>query len=253
MKIIFIVLAALLLPFYSNSQTFEAQYKVSEDIYANLGNQGLKKALSLDYTGYFYRKGGRYIYFEKPNYLNTYPSGSFKFNTAEHSVTSIALSMDSIQNLSSRDMDSLVFRMRPNMSGKGQVGYNYMQKFDSNFFQWDLFPETKIVNGLKCQKATLTLRGKPQWSVWFTSDIPMQAGIDAIMGLPGLVVEADCIPLNKHYSLVKYSANMPVADKVFWPAEFNQRFEKLSDMKAAVPSGPAKKSKIQRQADLTNQ
>ncbi|WP_025146815.1 GLPGLI family protein [Pedobacter jeongneungensis] len=253
MKIIFIVIAAVLLPFYSISQTFEAQYKVSEDIYANLGNGELKKALTLDYTGYFYRKGGRYIYFEKPNYLNTYPSGKFEFNTSEYSVFGISLAMDTLQSLSSRDMDSLIFRMRPHMSGKGQVSYNYMQKFDSNFFQWDLFPETKIVNGLKCQKATLTLRGKPQWSVWFTSDIPMQAGIDAIMGLPGLVVEADCIPLKKHYSLVKYSANTPIADKVFWPAEFNQRFEKLSDMKAAVPSGPVKKTKLEQQTELSNQ
>ncbi len=253
MKIIFVAIAVWLFPFYAISQTFEAQYKVSEDIYMNLGDQGLKKALTLDYIGYFYRKGNRYIYFEKPNYLNTYPSGNFEFNTTEHNVTSISLSMDSVQNLSSRDMDSLVFRMRPNMSGKGQVTYNYMQKFDSNFFQWDLLPETKIVNGLKCQKATLTLRGKPQWSVWFTSDIPMQAGIDAIMGLPGLVVEADCIPLKKHYSLVKYSANTPLADGLFWPAEFNQRFEKLSDMRAAVPSGPVKKTKIEKQAEITNQ
>lgn len=252
MKLYALLYLFLLAPIFISAQTVQAEYKVTKDIYANIDNTGEKKIASLSYTGYLYRKGGKYIYFQKPNYLNDYPDGSIKISKGPNSNYYVGIGMDTVQRLNYKDMDSLIKKYRADVSGRGNVNSNYIQKFDADYFSWEMIPETRIINGLKCQKATLTIMGFPQWIVWFTDKEPMQAGIDNIIGLPGLVVEAECLPLKTHFSLISYTTNQDFPSSVFNPAEFNQPFEKVYDMKKSNNQTP-QKTKLQKLSELTNQ
>ncbi len=56
-------------------------------------------------------------------------------------------------------------------------------------FDWSLLPEMKTIEGYRCQKAQ-ALYGGRLWTVWFTSEIPMDGGLWKFNGLPGLILEA---------------------------------------------------------------
>lgn len=56
--------------------------------------------------------------------------------------------------------------------------------------EWQIFPEKAKVLGYTAQKATTTLY-KRKWTVWFTSDIPIQDGPYFFQGLPGLIIKAE--------------------------------------------------------------
>ena len=231
-------------------QTIEAKYKVSQDILMNFEGVGLKKIVTLESTGYLYRKMNRYIYFEKPDYLDLYPTGNVQTRISPNHIHNLQICMDTIQKLSYKDMDSMIKRHRMDIAGKGGVDFNYVQKFSADYFNWDYSGETKEIQGLVCQKASLKMRGKIEWVVWFCPDIEMQAGIFNIIGLPGLIVEAENLVLNSKYSLESYSYLKDIRDEVFWPSEFLQPFRQMPDMKQGT-SG--EKSKIQKQAELTTQ
>lgn len=55
---------------------------------------------------------------------------------------------------------------------------------------WKIFPEKKNILGYSTQKATTTLY-KRKWTVWFTTDIPVQDGPYLFQGLPGLIIKAE--------------------------------------------------------------
>lgn len=55
---------------------------------------------------------------------------------------------------------------------------------------WKIFPEKKNILGYSAQKATTTLY-KRKWTVWFTTDIPVQDGPYLLQGLPGLIIKAE--------------------------------------------------------------
>ncbi|MCQ2305909.1 MAG: GLPGLI family protein [Bacteroidales bacterium] len=56
--------------------------------------------------------------------------------------------------------------------------------------EWQITSETKIMLGYSCQKATCRFRGR-EWSVWFTTEIPISEGPWKFSGLPGLVLKAE--------------------------------------------------------------
>lgn len=53
---------------------------------------------------------------------------------------------------------------------------------------WDLNNEKKEIQGLICNKATTTFRGR-KWTAWYCPDIPVVYGPWKFYGLPGLMVE----------------------------------------------------------------
>ncbi|WP_345989294.1 GLPGLI family protein [Chryseobacterium sp. PTM-20240506] len=55
---------------------------------------------------------------------------------------------------------------------------------------WQVFPEKKNILGYSVQRATTTLY-KRKWTVWFTTDIPVQDGPYLFQGLPGLIIKAE--------------------------------------------------------------
>lgn len=58
-------------------------------------------------------------------------------------------------------------------------------------FNWNIKSNKKrIISGYSCANAT-TYYGGRAWSVWFTSEIPLNAGPYKFRGLPGLILEAE--------------------------------------------------------------
>lgn len=250
MKIITIVFLSLFISFFSKAQTVQATYTVTEDIYAPLAS-GEKKVGTLTNTGYLYKKDGRYVYFEKPNYLKDYPDGYIKIQLDGSNSHLVGISIDTLQYLAFVNMDSLYKYGRGNSSGFGRVKENTKQNFNPDFYEWEMLNETKVINGLKCQKASLSNKGRLQWVVWFAPEVPVLAGPFTIIGVPGLVVEAEMVPLKKFYKLDKYTVGKDFPEDVFHPKEYLQPFVKLPDLKKN--NDPLKQSKIQKQAELTNQ
>ncbi|GHT26109.1 hypothetical protein AGMMS4957_21580 [Bacteroidia bacterium] len=62
--------------------------------------------------------------------------------------------------------------------------------------QWTLSDETCTILNYSCQKATARFRGR-DWEVWFSPDIPSDAGPWKLQGLPGLIMRA--ADTRKHY------------------------------------------------------
>lgn len=56
-------------------------------------------------------------------------------------------------------------------------------------YSWKITNETKKIKDYTCYKATTTFRGN-NFEVWFTPDIPINAGPWKWYGLPGLILEA---------------------------------------------------------------
>lgn len=55
-------------------------------------------------------------------------------------------------------------------------------------FIWTIKPETKVILGYKCQKATVENRGR-SFTAYFAIDIPFSDGPWKFFGLPGLILE----------------------------------------------------------------
>lgn len=54
-------------------------------------------------------------------------------------------------------------------------------------FDWAIQEETKEINGLSAQKATVNFGGR-SWIAWFSPDIPISKGPYKFSGLPGLII-----------------------------------------------------------------
>ncbi len=72
----------------------------------------------------------------------------------------------------------------------GNVGIDYYIYEDSTAqFKWTLLADTATVCGYPCRKAKAWFRGR-QWEVWYTEEVPVDAGPWKFNGLPGLILRA---------------------------------------------------------------
>ena len=65
----------------------------------------------------------------------------------------------------------------------------YLYKEDLTEFIWEITGESMTILDYLCYKAVCTYRGRI-WEVWFTMDIPINAGPWKFRGLPGLIMKA---------------------------------------------------------------
>jgi GLPGLI family protein len=57
-------------------------------------------------------------------------------------------------------------------------------------FKWKMTGKKRKIGEYDCQEATTSFRGR-DWSVWFTTQIPVSDGPWKFYGLPGLIIEAE--------------------------------------------------------------
>jgi GLPGLI family protein len=65
--------------------------------------------------------------------------------------------------------------------------YRYREEME--ILQWKIGVDTCTILSYKCQKATTRFRGR-DWIVWFSMEIPINAGPWKLCGLPGLILKA---------------------------------------------------------------
>jgi GLPGLI family protein len=65
----------------------------------------------------------------------------------------------------------------------------YKYEEDDALPQWTILEDTCTVLSYTCQKATTRFRGR-DWTVWFSTAIPVNAGPWKLRGLPGLILKA---------------------------------------------------------------
>lgn len=56
--------------------------------------------------------------------------------------------------------------------------------------EWDIAPDTTVIIGYPCQKATCEWRGR-NYIAWFTEQIPLSEGPMKFCGLPGLIMKLE--------------------------------------------------------------
>lgn len=234
MKKIMLVVIMATFSLAIRAQTLEAKYRVSTEVFIDIDKKATKVADVIS-SAMLIRDRNRYIYFEEPTYLQNYPDGNLvvKKEAGNYSYT---LPADSLLYINFHDLDSMIRIYRQVRSGKGLVDFNIISKVGHIKFSFDYLPDTKEINGLFCQKAIVKISGYTQWIVWFAPSIPMDVGLGNIVGLPGLIVEAEMIPRKTKFYLERYEMGAAVNEKLFHPKEFEQRYETPSGVAAKRPT-----------------
>ncbi|MFT4202312.1 MAG: GLPGLI family protein [Chitinophagaceae bacterium] len=218
----------------------------SQDIMDGTSVDALRRigSASLEYTGILYQNGNRYFSFLRPEYLGRISNNNMiVHNSTIPGHTDVALvDKDTMQEIYYGDFDSLVMRMRyKNYST--DIGHNIVQHFEANFANWEIVPETKKIGEYDCQRARLSINNHPQWDIWFCPDVQILAGPGNIKYPPGLVVEADMIPLKMHYTLQSVDSTSDIPDNVFWPVVFNEHFDTFQTLRKKPTDEQSKKTK----------
>lgn len=213
----------------TDSSNLEAKYLVKSERYTT--HEGKQKLLAiLEFEGVLKKKGNRYICYAKPMYLDKYPDGYIEFQFEGGYQTRYNIPADSLHAIHYADMDSMILRNHYSSNMAGFGGRNSYFTFEPGFRQWNILNETRTINGLLCQKATIAGRNST-FEIWFAPDISVAMGPVTLMELPGLVVEAVFPELNETWSLKEFSTGRPMDDTEFWPSPFNAPFRFINHLK----------------------
>lgn len=71
-----------------------------------------------------------------------------------------------------------------------QLGAIYLIEREADKIDWKITSETRDIETISCKKATANYRGR-NWTVWFSEDIPFSTGPWMLVGLPGLIIQAN--------------------------------------------------------------
>lgn len=122
--------------------------------------------------------------------------------------------MGPIQVVYTDDQGYIVWRsiLDPNMYVREFCGSERPEVYlDPIKFDWTLVKEEKEVAGLSCQKATTSFRGR-EYTVWYTTSIPISVGPWKFNGLPGLIVSVTDNKNDVHIRLVDLNLSASIPD-----------------------------------------
>ena len=87
------------------------------------------------------------------------------------------------------EVDYFYFTSENKLFAKEKVFNNYIVEEPVANFNWEIKSDTATIGGLPCQKAIGNYKGR-NWTAWFCTDLPFNAGPWKLNGLPGLVLQA---------------------------------------------------------------
>lgn len=245
MKIFFLILK-LNISLSIFGQNFQAQYAITQNIDMPLQDNKVFST-TLKYEGFLFKNRGRHIFYLKPLYLTEHQSGVIVRNDKPGSYLSYSLVMDSIQQISYNDTDSLIFRSSFEYVSSGVIRDYSVSKFELGIHEWELQNEKKEINGLVCQRAKLYRdRAKTEliWDIWFCPEININFGPLITRDLPGIMVEGQFFGGGNSFlcELQSYSTPDKINNDVFWPEVFSKaKFEELPPLKRRVSNPPKAK------------
>lgn len=88
-----------------------------------------------------------------------------------------------------KDFDSKIYKVFMTNDG---IDSNVKTKLPT--YTWELLPETKIINGFSCKKATTQNTAfitKQNITAWYTEEIPIKDGPMFYSGLPGFIIQLE--------------------------------------------------------------
>jgi GLPGLI family protein len=109
---------------------------------------------------------------------------------------------------------------------------------------WNIEAETKIIQGMQCQKATARFKGR-DYTAWFCSQLPYSNGPWKLGGLPGLILEAYDTKKEVVFTLTSFESaqdkhiliDIPANVIKTTPKEYKQYEEALNKNAAASGAG----------------
>lgn len=82
-----------------------------------------------------------------------------------------------------------------------------------NMNTWEILNDTLTILGFKCQKAKIVYN-QENYTAWFTTQLPYNAGPDVFRGLPGLIIKVSNLTGNKGYEAIEietpYKGELPI-------------------------------------------
>ncbi len=214
MKKIISVTFFLILCKILTAQSSIAEYNLKRT-YQYTDDNGIKKVVGVvSLIAYNYIKDSVAISYEIPNYLKEFPDGRIEYQHNANVISFFSLSTDSLQQINKINFDSSEFY-------KPKENEILKWKFETGYQVWDYTNDTKIINGMSCQKAVQKLNdGSIYQIVWFAQEIPVKANLMNIQNLPGLAVEIEAPTINAIYQLTSFVQNVDIPDSVFNLKEF---------------------------------
>ncbi|MFW5803843.1 MAG: GLPGLI family protein [bacterium] len=117
---------------------------------------------------------------------------------ADYEALSVKLKSEGYNDFHTQDLPYNIFMNKSNNKLFHYIEFqplgdtcvnNYLISEDIGLIDWEIIDESKIIQGLVCQKAVGWFRGR-YYTVWFAPDIPVSFGPWKLNGLPGLIVFA---------------------------------------------------------------
>lgn len=201
MKRIFtLILLFLFFSVNSKSQSVTATYSVKISH---------PSGYEIPYEGRLFHHGNQTATYLYPLYLDEFPDGWVK-----HDGKILVQSTDTAQNYAVVSLDS-------NMLRTADQWGNRLIRFEAGNLVWELLPETRVINGIRCQRAVWIARDKPAGEIWFAPEIPVSSTFFNLLGAPGLVMAMDFYGFARaEIKTIEYNAALP--QDVFWPEVFNK-------------------------------
>jgi GLPGLI family protein len=203
----------LLLPVFTNAQSYRINYDIQQRIPAGEG-------FDILYEGTVIINPSFYLYTQKikpqSRSLQIFPQAG------QDQLIVFQPNQDSIPKIIYRSFDSSLIRYK--ISNENETVQYYKQVQEGNKLNFEIHPDRRTIQGFQCKKAIYyhpKNYKNPVAEVWYCSDIPISSGPAELSGVPGLVIEAIHYQTQEIFRLKQYREEAPEQTFRFWPSEFN--------------------------------